>query len=362
MSLKNILSACVFFFGVLCSLTVNSGAIGDTFGNEHVGPNSCLNKGNPINIATGNKYQEFRVYEDAGEFPLEFKWYYNSRVEVDGNYMGRWTHTYGDYAYIEDLDLNSHAPELFRKNKVKILLDNGAERIFYFDDIDVNSDDIPYESLPNDRYRTGFFRPLSELDGNKVRPHINASRDKISITFRFICVNTTNTKCGVMNVESLRYANSSGIVKEFKASSRSVPDKGSVRVFTLAGVSNSNGVSHTIERTERNSGRTGYIVSDVVVSHSGGKQLVLNNVSETIRGAGLFPYWFDSVGEIGVSGYNLNWGFEYVNASENAVPLLEKIKVTGPLSGGRSLSVSLYTQKQLATKKLLPRIGLFPLH
>lgn len=45
--------------------------------------------GNPINLATGNKYQEELDYSGKTRFPLDFIRYYNSAT-------GQWTHTFGE--------------------------------------------------------------------------------------------------------------------------------------------------------------------------------------------------------------------------------------------------------------------------
>lgn len=58
-------------------------------------PTANAYRGNPINIATGNKFHVENVYTGEGEFPLEYNLYYNSRnKDSDGTLHGRWTTSY----------------------------------------------------------------------------------------------------------------------------------------------------------------------------------------------------------------------------------------------------------------------------
>ena len=88
---------------LLCSNQVFAGAIDKLLGNRYLGNNGAcpnLNVGNPVNLATGNKYQEFTVFKGAGEFPLDFTMRYNSRVynTKTRRYQGVWMHSYASTA------------------------------------------------------------------------------------------------------------------------------------------------------------------------------------------------------------------------------------------------------------------------
>ena len=59
---------------------------------------------NPIHLGSGNKYHEELLYRGGGEFPLEFKLYYNSRshrkVDSYDVIYGQWTFSYGQHLLI----------------------------------------------------------------------------------------------------------------------------------------------------------------------------------------------------------------------------------------------------------------------
>lgn len=66
-------------------------------------PQSPSHRGNPINVASGNKFHKETIYRGVGEFPLEYSVYYNSRfINSDGTLSGRWTTSYSQFAYIDD--------------------------------------------------------------------------------------------------------------------------------------------------------------------------------------------------------------------------------------------------------------------
>ena len=76
--------------------------------NPGCGPSSA--KGNPINIAIGNKFQQVVDFSLNGNFPLIFSRFYNS---VDGN----WRHSYSTH-----LKINS--------NKATLVFSDGKESVF----------------------------------------------------------------------------------------------------------------------------------------------------------------------------------------------------------------------------------------
>ncbi len=101
---------CLVLGALLFGSAVQAGGIEGTYDNGYLGdPESCpsLNVSDPVNVMTGNLFHKEAVYKDAGEFPLEFNWYYNSRSkEVDPatgqvKYTGQWTYSYGQYAYLK---------------------------------------------------------------------------------------------------------------------------------------------------------------------------------------------------------------------------------------------------------------------
>jgi YD repeat-containing protein len=60
-------------------------------------PSAGLCSGNPINTGTGNKYQLENDYQGAGDFPLNFRRFYNSNSSTYSNALGYgsgWRHSY----------------------------------------------------------------------------------------------------------------------------------------------------------------------------------------------------------------------------------------------------------------------------
>jgi len=52
---------------------------------------SCnINQGNPINIATGNKYQSQSIYSSNGPWPLELSFHYNSQIDSTSSIGEHW--------------------------------------------------------------------------------------------------------------------------------------------------------------------------------------------------------------------------------------------------------------------------------
>jgi YD repeat-containing protein len=60
----------------------------------NLGRHCGTDKGNPVNMATGNKFQQETDYHDEGPFPLEFTRTYNRRVPANVSLGAKWRHTY----------------------------------------------------------------------------------------------------------------------------------------------------------------------------------------------------------------------------------------------------------------------------
>lgn len=89
-----------------------AGGVGESTWNQNQfngNPNkSCPTQGtsNPINIVAQNKYHEEPLFRGAGQFPLEFKLYYNSRhygplsyIDDNGVFQTQRTRIYGNWSY-----------------------------------------------------------------------------------------------------------------------------------------------------------------------------------------------------------------------------------------------------------------------
>ena len=72
-----------------CTLTDKKTADGN-FGT----PGGCVGKANPVNMATGNKFQVETDYRGAGMSPLEFVRTYNRLVPANVSLGPKWRHTY----------------------------------------------------------------------------------------------------------------------------------------------------------------------------------------------------------------------------------------------------------------------------
>ena len=77
-------------------------------------------KGNPINIVTGNKYQEFIDYQGHGPYPLKFSRYYNS------SNMQQWSFDYSQRIQITKTDTAN-----VTAYNVDAVRSNGARHSFY---------------------------------------------------------------------------------------------------------------------------------------------------------------------------------------------------------------------------------------
>ena len=66
------------------------------FSPKNLGPQNCDNGTNPINGATGNKYQLETDYVGGGPFPLKFQRYYNSTAVQTGAIGANWQSSYAD--------------------------------------------------------------------------------------------------------------------------------------------------------------------------------------------------------------------------------------------------------------------------
>jgi YD repeat-containing protein len=101
--------------GELCDFEGNKKALGE---NDCLGPApSCL-VSNPINIATGNKFQTEVDYQGGGRFPLVFERYYNSET-------GEWRHNF-DY----------HIRLGKRLNVLKVDVERPDGRVYTYHSID----------------------------------------------------------------------------------------------------------------------------------------------------------------------------------------------------------------------------------
>ncbi|MEJ2418044.1 MAG: DUF6531 domain-containing protein, partial [Exilibacterium sp.] len=77
--------------------------------------------GDPIHTLTGNSYQMVPVFRGGGEFPLRFRWHYNSRMrpKTDFAYFyGNWTYSYSDH-----LDIESDRITLAQESGRRIVFD-----------------------------------------------------------------------------------------------------------------------------------------------------------------------------------------------------------------------------------------------
>jgi RHS repeat-associated protein len=75
--------------------------------------------GNPVNISTGNKYEDESDYDGPGAFPLTFHRYYNSAsFGGDGTIGVQWTHTFSRSLTLQSL------------TEVKLFRDDGEIRYF----------------------------------------------------------------------------------------------------------------------------------------------------------------------------------------------------------------------------------------
>ena len=113
-------------------------------------PRTCeLRVGNPINVATGNKYEEvpdIEVFTPA--IPLEFKRSYNSQSFYDGPLGFGWTHTYN--IWLEEIVIENEPAR-------RVVIWDHDGRALYFDEIrqEPDSGEIPFagESGVKDRLK-----------------------------------------------------------------------------------------------------------------------------------------------------------------------------------------------------------------
>lgn len=146
--LRFALVQCSLAASLAFSLQANAGYIGG-LDNRHLGDSgSCpnLNQGNPVNIATGNKYQKLPIYRNNNAFPLNFELHYNSRVR---NYsidkiQGLWTHSYS-HAGVSQRNADS---DTF----ITIIRPDGTHGTYELDNIQVNGDETTADVLPLDSF------------------------------------------------------------------------------------------------------------------------------------------------------------------------------------------------------------------
>ena len=78
-------------------------------GGDCVSPSGMA--GNPINLATGNKYQKETDYTGAGPYPLRFARHYNSASPPAGSLGSHWRHTYDRSLHFYTEGKGKHARE-----------------------------------------------------------------------------------------------------------------------------------------------------------------------------------------------------------------------------------------------------------
>lgn len=93
---------------------------------RNLGEQECLlMQGNPINVATGNKYQVEVDYGGGGAFPLQFERHYNSLGAQDGTIGNRWRHSY---------ERNLVAGRVLNKTVRTVRLTRADGEVIFFDD------------------------------------------------------------------------------------------------------------------------------------------------------------------------------------------------------------------------------------
>lgn len=103
----------------LCQIRVDESNNGKT----------CCNVGNPINPATGNKYQEESDYIGAGPFPLSFQRSYNSRTAgyLDVGFGAGWTSNLHARLTFSNAGTVSSVSAMRADGKVLLFVRNGAD-------------------------------------------------------------------------------------------------------------------------------------------------------------------------------------------------------------------------------------------
>ncbi|WNC69620.1 RHS repeat-associated core domain-containing protein [Thalassotalea nanhaiensis] len=84
--------------------------------------------GNPINVITGNKFQQEIDYQGKGFMPLEFIRYYNSHSNSSSGFGLKWSHSYSRYITSTTEEVNG-----LEKTVAKLYRDNGQVVSFYQD-------------------------------------------------------------------------------------------------------------------------------------------------------------------------------------------------------------------------------------
>ena len=265
-------------FYVLFSSTLYAGAVGSSFTNEHLGdPGTCPSPlvSNPINIATGNKYHKQTVYRDAGNFPLEFTWHYNSRVlGDDGKYRGMWTHSYGQHGLLNlSADTKVEAIELIRADGSYQYVKAG-----YFSSLIIAPDnymdywgfsnvEFPTASFPQTEGEHIFTTQTSLHGGNGNKHNLPASQSTVSLNYKVNCVEATKMTCAVISFDSLVVNQfPSGLQESYSLrASESDPLK---YIADLASIKAPTGETHTLKRSTDH--------RYLKVTHSSGKDIRLD--------------------------------------------------------------------------------------
>ncbi len=300
----------------LYSTVVFPGAIGINFGNQHLGNAACLNVPNPINIVTGNKYQNFPVYQGGGEFPLEFSWHYNSRTAGNGGYYGHWSHSYSQRG--EAYASGSNGATLFQLRKA-----DGSWRSYYVDEL--NGGEAFSDDYPNDvgyhSYTTPFVARKEKPDSNTITPDIIDGTNKISVTYRINCY--ARKQCNYAGIESITIARAEDGVKEhYDIIASGANSNGIDYNAYLSKLESPSGVSHTVSRTFGAN-------KQLIVTHSSGQQLLITGRSSHLQSNPVQFVEFST--DMELVGENLSWRFNPVtNVSNWNTPLLESIVATYP--------------------------------
>lgn len=274
---------------------VQAGGIEGTYDNGYLGdPESCpsLNVSDPVNVMTGNLFHKEPVYKDSGEFPLEFSWYYNSRSkEVDPvtgqyKYMGVWTYSYGQIAYVKDAKDKDNQDVRY----VVVMGEDGSEIEFGPESKVTNAYDAQYPDVVGDTEYTanyglnlagGFITPSSE------RTLVKGNTDRIVQAVRYLKCQGGHV-CSITGLKSVTRRRASDGVLEvyeflkstgFTYSNLNIPNSLGEQLpnttALLVRLVHPNGQTHEIKRVIKDSG----FIESMTVTHSNGRSIVLSEGS-----------------------------------------------------------------------------------
>ncbi|WOH39013.1 RHS repeat-associated core domain-containing protein [Thalassotalea fonticola] len=142
--------------------------------------------GNPINVITGNKYQEEVDFQGEGFMPLEFVRYYNSWSNQSSGFGSKWSHTYSRFIETGTEEINGE-----QLTVAKLHRDDGKVIKFYKDRkswVAVYADVRSKLSLSSKKWRfetkqntvevydqSGKLESISHEDGNAYTLEYNYS-------------------------------------------------------------------------------------------------------------------------------------------------------------------------------------------